>query len=185
MAMCFKSESSSNSSSGVRYSYDVFLSFRGEDTRKKFTDHLYYALDQAGIHTFRDDNELPRGEEISQQLLKAIEESRISIVVFSKGYASSTWCLDELAKVMECKNSMRQIVLPVFYDIEPSDIRKQTGSFAEAFKMQDFDRINSLIAGDYINWESLPNLFESSPNREVHCQLTRSVGVRRGVRIIP
>ncbi|KAI9215660.1 hypothetical protein POPTR_T002968v4 [Populus trichocarpa] len=32
--------------------YDVFLSFRGEDTRKTFTDHLYTALVQAGIHTF-------------------------------------------------------------------------------------------------------------------------------------
>ncbi|CAK7338710.1 unnamed protein product [Dovyalis caffra] len=137
MAMSFKYESSSNSSSRVGYSYDVFLSFRGEDTRKKFTDHLYNALVRAGIHTFRDDNELPRGEEISQQLLKAIEESRISIVVFSKGYASSTWCLEELAKIMECKNSIRQIVLPVFYDIEPSDIRKQTGSFAEAFKVHE------------------------------------------------
>ncbi|CAK7352390.1 unnamed protein product [Dovyalis caffra] len=73
MVMSFKSESSS---SRVGYSYDVFLSFRGEDTRKKFTDHLSYAVVLAGIHTFRDDNELPKGEEISQQLLKAIEESK-------------------------------------------------------------------------------------------------------------
>ena len=81
--------SSSTSSSRHRWNYDVFLSFRGEDTRKNFTDHLYTALIQAGIHTFRDDNELPRGEEISPQLVKAIEGSRISIVVFSKHYASS------------------------------------------------------------------------------------------------
>ncbi|CAK7338183.1 unnamed protein product [Dovyalis caffra] len=80
MGMFSESKSSSNSSSQVGYSYDVFLSFRGEDTRKNFTDHLYNALVQAGIHTFRDDDELFRGEEISQQLLKAIEESRISIV---------------------------------------------------------------------------------------------------------
>ncbi|KAI5570219.1 hypothetical protein BDE02_11G012300 [Populus trichocarpa] len=40
--------------------YQVFLSFRGEDTRKNFTDHLYTALVQAGIHTFRDDNEIRR-----------------------------------------------------------------------------------------------------------------------------
>ncbi|XP_073263015.1 TMV resistance protein N isoform X2 [Populus alba] len=114
--------------------YDVFLSFRGEDTRKTFIDHLYTALVQAGIHTFRDDDELPRGEEISDHLLKAIQESKISIVVFSKGYASSRWCLNELVEILKCKRKKTgQIVLPIFYDIDPSDVRKQTGSFAEAF----------------------------------------------------
>lgn len=85
------------------WAFDVFLSFRGEDTRKNFTDHLYTALVQAGIHTFRDNDELPRGEEISAQILKAIQESKISLVVFSKGYASSKWCLDELTSIMDCK----------------------------------------------------------------------------------
>ncbi|KAI9377291.1 hypothetical protein POPTR_019G046000v4 [Populus trichocarpa] len=114
--------------------YDVFLSFRGEDTRKTFTDHLYTALVQAGIHTFRDDDELSRGEEISKHLLRAIQESKISIVVFSKGYASSRWCLNELVEILKCKNRKTdQIVLPIFYDIDPSDVRKQNGSFAEAF----------------------------------------------------
>ncbi|XP_073263029.1 toll/interleukin-1 receptor-like protein [Populus alba] len=114
--------------------YDVFLSFRGEDTRKMFTDHLYAALDQARIHTFRDDDELPRGEEISEHLLKAIRESKISIVVFSKGYASSRWCLNELVEILKCKNRKTgQIVLPIFYDTDPSYVRKQNGSLAEAF----------------------------------------------------
>ncbi|KAI9215641.1 hypothetical protein POPTR_T002400v4 [Populus trichocarpa] len=114
--------------------YDVFLSFRGEDTRQTFTDHLYTALVQAGIHTFRDDDELPRGEEISDHLLRAIHESKISLVVFSKGYASSRWCLNELVEILQCKNrKTNQIVLPIFYDIDPSDVRKQNGSFAEAF----------------------------------------------------
>ncbi|KAJ6934554.1 disease resistance RPP13-like protein 1 [Populus alba x Populus x berolinensis] len=127
---------SSSSSSLPRpgWVYDVFLSFRGEDTRKNFTDHLYTALRLAGIHAFRDDNELRIGEEISLQLSQAIQESKISIVVFSKGYASSTWCLGELQKILECKHTTGQSVLPVFYDIDPSDIRKQTGSFAKAFR---------------------------------------------------
>ncbi|KAM7462111.1 hypothetical protein LguiA_030232 [Lonicera macranthoides] len=115
------------------WNYDVFLSFRGEDTRKNFTDHLYDALTRAGIRTFRDDDQLPRGKHIPFQLMKAIEESRISIIVFSKNYASSSWCLDELVKVLECKNTRGQLVLPVFYDVDPSDVRKQTGKFAEAF----------------------------------------------------
>lgn len=74
-----------------------------------------------------------RGEEISQELLGAIEGSRFSIIVFSERYADSKWCLDELTKIMECKKEMNQIVLPVFYHVDPSDVRKQTGSFGKAF----------------------------------------------------
>ncbi|KDO40286.1 hypothetical protein CISIN_1g000802mg [Citrus sinensis] len=112
--------------------YDVFLSFRGEDTRKSFTNHLYAALKNKGIYVFRDDKELEKGGSISPGLLKVIEESRISVIVLSKNYASSTWCLDELVKIVECKNRENQI-LPIFYDVEPTVVRKQTVSFGEAF----------------------------------------------------
>jgi hypothetical protein len=122
-----------SSSSEPSWNHDVFLSFRGEDTRKTFTDHLYTALVHAGIHTFRDDEELPRGNHISTELLKAIQGSRVSIVVFSKGYASSSWCLDELVEILHCKNTIGQTFLPIFYDVDPSDVRRQTRSFAEAF----------------------------------------------------
>jgi hypothetical protein len=54
-------------------------------------------------------------------------------VVFSKHYASSRWCLDELVKIIECRQKIGQVVLPIFYDTEPSDVRKQTGSYAKAF----------------------------------------------------
>ena len=123
---------SSSSSSTHQWKYHVFLSFRGEDTRNNFTDHLYAALKQKGIYTFRDDKKLERGKRISE-LFKAIEDSRFSIVVLSKNYASSTWCLDELVKIMECEKKMGQIVLPIFYDVEPSVVGKQTGTYAEAF----------------------------------------------------
>ncbi|XP_056167320.1 probable disease resistance protein At4g27220 isoform X2 [Syzygium oleosum] len=113
--------------------YDVFLSFRGEDTRRNFTDHLYHALKDAGVNTFRDNDALPRGKVISSELGKAIQGSRISVIVFSRNYAHSRWCLEELVKIMECRQDLGQLVLPVFYDIDPSDVRKQTGSFAEAF----------------------------------------------------
>ncbi|XP_042962894.1 disease resistance protein Roq1-like isoform X3 [Carya illinoinensis] len=112
---------------------DVFLSFRGEDTRNNFTVHLYQALDRIGINTYKDDKELSKGEEISPALLKAIEESKISIVIFSENYASSTWCLDELLKILECKESKQQKVLAVYYKVEPSTVRHQNGSFKEAF----------------------------------------------------
>ncbi|KAM5552756.1 disease resistance protein RUN1 [Rosa sericea] len=118
------------------YTYEVFLSFRGEDTRFNFTDHLYNALCRKGIETFRDDK-LKRGEDISQELLKRIEESRVSIIVFSQNYASSRWCLDELVKIFECRKSKGQEVRAVFYKVTPSDVRQQTGAFGDAFSTLD------------------------------------------------
>ncbi|XP_034203695.1 disease resistance protein RUN1-like [Prunus dulcis] len=122
-------------SSNSRYSrYHVFLSFRGEDTRKNFTDHLCRAFVNAGFRTFRDNDELERGEDIKTELQKAIKQSRTSVIVFSKDYASSPWCLDELLMILERKRiSADHVILPVFYDVDPSHVRKQTGSLAKAF----------------------------------------------------
>ena len=124
---------SSPSSSSSTPRWDVFLSFRGEDTRKGFTDHLYDALIRKGIFTFRDDTELERGKFISQELVKAIEESRFAIVVFSIKYAFSTWCLNELEHIVRCRKEKGLEVFPIFYHVDPSDVRKQNGTFAKAF----------------------------------------------------
>jgi hypothetical protein len=88
----------------TRRRHDVFLSFRGEDTRHNITAQLHTALEEAGIPTFKDDVNLEIGGEIGSELLKAIQMSRIAIIVFSRNYANSGWCLDELVKIVECKN---------------------------------------------------------------------------------
>ncbi|XP_024192247.1 TMV resistance protein N isoform X1 [Rosa chinensis] len=125
-------EASYSSPSSTRpWKYHVFLSFRGEDTRNNFTGHLCSALRQKGINTFMDD-ELRRGEDISTALLEAIEESKISIIVFSENYASSKWCLEELVKILECKELYKQMVWPIFYKVNPSDIRNYRACFGEA-----------------------------------------------------
>jgi len=116
-----------------RYIYDVFISFRGVDTRDTFTDHLYAHLIKKGIFTYMDAQQLQKGESISLQLRKAIQHSRVSIVVFSKDYAGSTWCLDEMSVIAECLTKLKQIVLPVFYYVDPSHVRKQNGKYENAF----------------------------------------------------
>lgn len=121
------------SSSFHQWKYDVFLSFRGEDTRNSFTAELYEALCRRGINTFIDDRNLKRGQVISPALATAIKDSMFSIVVLSKGYASSSWCLEELVMILESKTCMAQRVLPIFYNVHPSDIRKLRGDFGKAF----------------------------------------------------
>ena len=112
--------------------YVVFLSFRGEDTRHNFTSHLYAALNRKKIHTYID-NKLERGDEIGPALCTAIEQSKLSLIIFSKDYASSSWCLDELVHILKCKGENGQIVIPIFYDIDPSHVRKQQGTYEKAF----------------------------------------------------
>lgn len=116
------------------WTYEVFLSFRGSDTRYNFTDSLYKALCQKRIHTFHDEEELRKGEQISPALLKAIEQSKIAIVIFSENYAQSSWCLDELVKIHQCMETMGMLVRPVFFKVDPSVVRyqNQKTSFGEA-----------------------------------------------------
>ncbi|KAK9273177.1 hypothetical protein L1049_017984 [Liquidambar formosana] len=143
-----------SSSLPPQFLFDVFLSFRGEDTRKNFTDHLYSALVNHGFTAFIDYEELERGEEIAPQLLKSIEQSRICVVVFSRNYADSRWCLEELVKIMECKRSFKQIVVPVYYNVDPSDVRAQRGSFAEAFARHEERYTGSRMKGKMESWRA-------------------------------
>ncbi|CAL5398794.1 unnamed protein product [Camellia sinensis] len=143
--------SQETSSSNSHCSYDVFLSFRGEDTRKTFTDHLYTALAHAGFRTFRDDDGIERGENIKFELNKAIQESKISIVVFSKDYASSSWCLDELVMILKRRRTVGHVVLPVFYHVDPSHVRKQKKSFKEALTRHE-ERFRAEASERKVEW---------------------------------
>lgn len=83
------------------HGYEVFLCFRGEDTRLGFTDHLHKALVEADINTFLDDESIETGEDLKPELERAIKQSRAAVIVLSKNYASSTWCLNELLKHLQ------------------------------------------------------------------------------------
>ncbi|KAK9276102.1 hypothetical protein L1049_005633 [Liquidambar formosana] len=128
--MAYDESSSTTPPPAFRLRWDVFLSFRGEDTRHGFTDRLYNALENKGVRVFRDDDGLNRGDEIAPGLLEAIEDSSASILIISPNYASSRWCLEELAKIVEC----RRLILPVFYQVDPSHVRRQKGPFEDSFR---------------------------------------------------
>lgn len=121
------------SSSSHNLKYDVFPSFSGQDVRKNFLSHLLQVFETKGITTFTD-NDISGGQLISDGLVQGIRESRISIVVLSKNYVSSIWNLNELVEIANSKEYLSQKVIPIFYDVDPSDVRKQTGEFGERFK---------------------------------------------------
>ncbi|XP_022717722.1 uncharacterized protein LOC111276204 [Durio zibethinus] len=145
--------SSSSSSSIYPWKYHIFLSFSGKDTRKSFTAHLYVALNRYGINTFRDDNNLERVKDNGLELLKSIGESWGSIIVFSKGYAFSSWCLDELAEIgkqrKERSSSSSSSIYPWKYDIFLSFSKDTQKSFADhlyaAFNRWCLDELAEIV----------------------------------------
>ncbi|KAL9287413.1 putative TIR domain, P-loop containing nucleoside triphosphate hydrolase [Arabidopsis thaliana] len=123
--------SSSSSSDPSKRQFDVFVSFRGFDTRNSFTSYLLQFLHRKGIDAFFD-GKLRRGKDISV-VFDRIEQSKMSIVVFSENYANSTWCLEELWKIMQCREKFGHGVLPVFYKVRKSDVENQKGNFGAPF----------------------------------------------------
>ena len=81
------------------------------------------------ITAFKD-NEIERSRSLDPELKQAIKDSRIAVVIFSQNYASSSWCLNELLEIVKCG----QMVIPVFYGLDPSHVRKQTGAFGKIFE---------------------------------------------------
>ncbi|GJY50836.1 TMV resistance protein N-like protein [Tanacetum coccineum] len=125
------SSSSSNHPPIMPWSHDVFLSFRGEDTRKNFADHLYTALHQEGILTYKDHETLPHGDSIRPSIFKALMEPRIHVIIFSQNYVESSWCLDELAYIMKCVEDRSQNVVPIFYHVDLCELKNPSGRYAQ------------------------------------------------------
>ncbi|KAL9277738.1 putative TIR domain, AAA+ ATPase domain, ATPase, AAA-type, core [Arabidopsis thaliana] len=100
---------------------------------KNHLSHILESFRRKGIDTFSDNN-IERSKSIGLELKEAIRGSKIAIVLLSKNYASSSWCLDELAEIMKCRELLGQIVMTIFYEVDPTDIKKQTGDFGKAFK---------------------------------------------------
>ncbi|CAN1143846.1 Disease resistance protein L6 [Linum perenne] len=129
---------STNSLSLPSVEYEVFLSFRGPDTRNQITEILYRFLIHSKIHTFKDDDEMRKGEGIWPALVKAINQSKVYVPILSENYAHSKWCLNELAEIVECrKKDNRRIILPIFYMVDPRDVRHQSGPYQKAFQQHE------------------------------------------------
>eukprot|EP01018_Ginkgo_biloba_P031642 Gb_03865 [translate_table: standard] len=110
--------------------YDVFINHRGPDVKKTLASSIYHWLQPTGLRVFFDTEEFQTGEQLQQAIAEAIRTASVHIAIFSKGYAKSSWCLNELSFML--KSGAK--IIPVFYDVEPSDLRRvERGVYADAF----------------------------------------------------
>jgi len=125
------SSSSRNHKSEVplqRWTHDVFLSYHDKDIGESFASDLYSALTHAGLDVCTNKHNLSNGD---HKHFSAIQSSRSSIIVFSRNFDASTWFLEEMEKILECRRTVGQVFVPVFYDVNPSNVRHQKGTFAQ------------------------------------------------------
>ncbi|KAJ0488724.1 putative protein kinase RLK-Pelle-CrRLK1L-1 family [Helianthus annuus] len=169
------SSSSTPGCSTQQWNYDVYLCFRGTDTGKSFVGHLYAALYQRGILTYLDTETLPHGVPIDATLFNAIKESRIAIVVLSKNFANSSFCLNELAYIIKCRDEMGQIVIPIYYHVHPSEVRKQEGAFS-SYKWEIKNDYNK-----FVSWRNALVDIASKDNGWIVGDIPESVCIRQVV----
>ncbi|KAF8035686.1 hypothetical protein BT93_C1651 [Corymbia citriodora subsp. variegata] len=133
--------------------YDVFLSFRGSDTRLNFTDCLYCSLIRAGIHVFLDSEELELGEKINE-VLNAMNKSQIYIPIFSKNFTSSIWCLREVKHMVErhSESNGKKKIIPIFYDVKTDDVKLRTNLYKKAILKHK--KMKKLASKEVQQWES-------------------------------
>ncbi|CAL9224418.1 unnamed protein product [Arabidopsis halleri] len=165
--------SSTPSSLSRNRKHDVFPSFHGADVRKTFLAHILKEFKGKGIVPFID-NDIERSKSIGPELIEAIKGSKIAIVLLSRNYASSSWCLNELVEIMKCREELGQTVMTIFYDVDPTDVKKQTGDFGKVFKKtckgktkEDIKRWQNVlesvatIAGEHSrNWDNEASMIE-------------------------
>lgn len=140
------------SHSSRNWGHHVFSSFSSVDIPILFLNRIWKELRRKGFDPFTD-NEIERCVSIGPELMKAISVSRIVIVILSRNYASSSWCLDELVEIMKCREVLGQRVVTVFYELDPIDVEKQTGDFGKIFRKtcksntkEDIDRWSQALA---------------------------------------
>lgn len=138
------------SSNKVETGPEVFINFRGAQLRNNFVSHLHAELKQHGINAFID-SDGHAGEKL-ESLYRRIEESSVALAILSSGYTESHWCLDELVKIKECADRCTLWVIPIFYKLNPSTVKKLEGDFGD--KLWNLWRQGGRHRGDkIIKWD--------------------------------
>ncbi|CAM6047282.1 unnamed protein product [Sphagnum compactum] len=127
--------------------FDVFLNHRGPDVKQNFAAHLHQALQEAGCRPFLDMESLEKGQHGQKKIYEAIGCASVHVAIFSKHYADSHYCLDELCAMLERK----KLIIPVFYDVSPNDLhcKLHNGPYTEAFRKTHGRR----LASDVKKWK--------------------------------
>ncbi|KAJ0680433.1 putative protein kinase RLK-Pelle-CrRLK1L-1 family [Helianthus annuus] len=137
--------------------HDVYISFR-DQTSGAYVDRLCEVLEREGLSTYKDNIRTSRREAV---LRSAIKQSRSFIIIFSKNFSCNSWNLEEVAEILECVKERRNVVIPVFCDVYPSEVREQKGFFGVAMSKYDIHPNIRVWRDALVEATNVPGLEES------------------------
>ncbi|CAL1403503.1 unnamed protein product [Linum trigynum] len=113
----------------------VMICFWATDTCHGFTVHLKAALSDRKIKAAF--NAMLQKADCIDELLPILQNSALSIVIFSENFASSPCCLDQVATIARSMKDFGHVVLPVFCNVDWSDVVEDSGIYAAAVDALD------------------------------------------------
>ena len=110
--------------------WDAFVSHASED-KAPFVGKLVEALKATGLNIWYDDFTLTVGDSLRRSIDRGLARSRYGIVILSPAFFAKEWPQRELDGLVAREVHGHKVVLPVWHDIDESQIRRYSPMLAD------------------------------------------------------
>jgi hypothetical protein len=110
--------------------WDAFISHASED-KKEVVIPLYNYLKKSGLRIWYDNAELTIGDSLREKIEEGLAMSRFGIVVISKTFLLKKWPQRELNGLFSLEEENNKVILPVWHNIDKSEILKYSPILAD------------------------------------------------------
>ncbi|GAA2838024.1 toll/interleukin-1 receptor domain-containing protein [Kitasatospora sp. CM 4170] len=148
--------------------HDLFISHASED-KEGLVRPLYSALGRLGLRVWYDEQSLSIGDSLSGAIDSGLKAARYGAVILSPSFLKKAWPEYELRSLIALESGRPKKILPVWYNLNRSDVLKYSPHLA--------DRV-ALVVGDQSPMEvALGIVRVASPRR--YSELSRIAAAER------
>ena len=125
--------------------HDVFISHASED-KLDVARPLASLLVQAGLSVWLDESELTIGDSLRRKIDQGLVSCRFGLVILSKAFFAKEWPKKELDALVAREDGTDKILLPIWHNLELSDIRRLSPLLADRLGARTIDGLPSVAA---------------------------------------
>ena len=103
--------------------WDIFISHASED-KSAVARPLAQLLSDAGLRVWFDEQTLLLGDSLRDKIDRGLAESKFGVVVISPHFFAKRWPTRELDALFAREDDGDKVILPVWHDIDRSDVAK-------------------------------------------------------------